>query len=1169
MRWKWLGVVVCGMICWAAMAETPWHHPLSCDGGGYWPLRVPVIVKNLGDSPLSGMPVPLDLSETTQAHGLAGCSVAGLRAVDAEGDEVLYDVRDAKGEPKRGGVSLADGDRIVLPVEMPAKGSATYYLYAGNTAAWPVMDWLSAGLANGGFEQGEGAPEPWTSSLVDEAHRMSLVRDGARSGKACARCDVDSGAAPVWVNYAQRGMFVTPGHRYRFTAWVKGRDVQGLAGWYVHVDGNRPLMVNEVAAWDGSFDWRQAVLEFVVPDTGQTFECGTVLHGTGTAWYDDARLESVDDNRTVQAEILPAEALDLKIASPDSSWPPDRGWEWRAQIRLRNFTDQPVERQLVLSDIRSFRNTLAKIVGFAAPTALMLADPEVPGAVLPVHESAPGDLGFVAFIPPRTEKSLWLYAARKTPGAEGEHTLSEAELVGGPSNLVADGDMEQGGDGAAIPWVSGKEGRPDDHSFEACRVEGCVGGSRCLELHVPEESGNLGWVGWRQKVPVKPQTRYVLSGYLKTRDLDGDVTLYGHVLRPDGGTIDALNFGAAPFLAGSKDWTRVESTIVTPRDCGFLEIHLTTNRHGTVWYDAVMLAEAQTGITGPVEARIQPTGPMVWPVSPLVKVFQHDLPPETAPAEGINVCAARNSWESFQLAVRVPDDARCVLTATSLRGPEGATLDPPAIYRVGFVPVDFPVGYHSTTAPACKRFLPVSRGNDGWAGWWPDPLEPVAVENGNQEAHAPVALTADKTQPFWFDIHVPQGAPPGSYTGSITVGHNAIPVTLTVWDFIMPEEKHLPALYDLRSGPLGDFLSGADRKATLQQWHRFLAGFNVSPSMTANDPVFTYENGHVIMEARDFDEEAHDLLDVLHVSKLYTPQIFYACGWAFMPKDVFGLKAFTPEYVDAWKEAYRLFVDHITEKGWRNRFVFYLADEPFEKSEPTITGLARLSDMAREIAPDVPVYSSTWTDIRGLEGHLTQWGIGVHGSFPLDRVEARRAAGERFWFTTDGHMCTDTPLLAIERLLPWFCFRYGVDGYEFWGVSWWSVDPRQYGWHQYISQSDEGHKYYHVRYPNGDGFLAYPPADRHGAPVPSIRLMAARSGVDDYEIFLALRGYADAGDPDARAALETVRLFTPGIPNEGGRFSTQLMHDPYALQEARRVAGDTLSALIRRDNARR
>ncbi|MFO7976677.1 MAG: hypothetical protein R6V12_18830 [Candidatus Hydrogenedentota bacterium] len=72
--------------------------------------------------------------------------------------------------------------------------------------------------------------------------------------------------------------------------------------------------------------------------------------------------------------------------------------------------------------------------------------------------------------------------------------------------------------------------------------------------------------------------------------------------------------------------------------------------------------------------------------------------------------------------------------------------------------------------------------------------------------------------------------------------------------------------------------------------------------------------------------------------------------------------------------------------------------------------------MARSVAPDVPVYSSTWRYIEGLEGHLTLWGWAFTRAFPLEKMRKRQAAGDRFCFTTDGHMCTDTPFLGVERL---------------------------------------------------------------------------------------------------------------------------------------------------------
>ena len=134
----------------------------------------------------------------------------------------------------------------------------------------------------------------------------------------------------------------------------------------------------------------------------------------------------------------------------------------------------------------------------------------------------------------------------------------------------------------------------------------------------------------------------------------------------------------------------------------------------------------------------------------------------------------------------------------------------------------------------------------------------------------------------------------------------------------------------------------------------------------------------------------------------------------------------------------------------------------------------------------MPVYSSTWRYIDGLADHLTLWGMGPQGSFDPGRHRERLAAGDRFWYTTDGQMCTDTPLLAIERLLPWFCFKYSAEAYEFWGASWWTYDPWKHGWHWFIRQSSDGKEFRWVRYPNGDGYLAYP-GDEAGTadPVPS------------------------------------------------------------------------------------
>jgi len=1136
-----------------------WQPSLSYDGGGYWRLRVRLEVDNPLDEPLEGAPALLHLN-TDDLNGapLLGQRVQALRATKADGTELLFGVQDVAGNEKTQG-ALAAGDALVIPTEADAGSTSAYYVYAGNEAAWRPPKWLRGGLTNPGFEDGDGAPAGWRAYETTPTHRMALERGGAHTGEACARCDVDAGAAATWVKYLQGGIPLMPGKSYRFTAWVKGRDVAGKAGWYIHVDGRQPQMVNRARSWEGTFDWRPIEIVFEAPtEPGPRFTCGTLLHGTGTAWYDDAALELEGVTGSLQAHTVEAETRELAAPGVSPPWPTDAHWRWRVPLRVRNYEQTAATNRVVTFDARRVHNHAAKLLGFTEQAGLRLVDPEAPERRMAVSGDLAHDLHVVASTPPRSEKTLWLYLSDLAAPADATAPSSMAEWSAGAMNLLANGSVEAGEGPRAGAWPADEEGMKEGGRFTARRVRGGVHGQWCLELMVPDTAEEPGWFGWRQRVSVKPGAPYLLAGHVKTRGTDKPVRISGHFQRADGTRTDRPFFGTDKQLSqGDNDWTLTATRVITPADCAFIEVHCTMNGHGTIWHDGLLLMESATGTTGGLEPRDAPRQPLAaWVVNPLVKVFRDDLPPDKPPQEAA-AAASRNSCEAFQVAVRSQDAAPLTVTATPLTGPNGATLEAPAVYRVGFVPIDFPIGYDTKEAPAYHRMTPSHRGNDGWRGQWPDPL--LRVEDG------PVPLEAGQTQPLWFDVHVPAEAPPGVYEGRVGLqaGEASVdlPVRFTVWRFVQPERKQLPAFYDLRSGPGGNVLNGPDREQSVRRWHRFLARYNVSPGVLHSQPQFAWEDGRVSMDTQAFDREMAYLLDELGIPAVYTPHVFYACGWAYTPRSFLGFEAFTPEYETAWSQAYRRFIDHITEKGWRKKFVYYLSDEPHESNEATITGLARVADMARAIAPDVPIYSSTWRYIEGLEDHLTMWGIGPQGSFFEDKIPERRAAGDRFWFTTDGQMCTDTPYLGIERLLPWFCLKYDVEGYEFWGVSWWTYDPWDCGWHTYIRQSSEGEKWFWVRYPNGDGFLTYPPQGGDHEPVPSIRLVAAREGVDDFELFKALEAYAAKGDEGAQEALARVREQVR-MPNRGGRYSTDVMPDPDAVQAARLAAGDTLNRLM-------
>ena len=157
------------------------------------------------------------------------------------------------------------------------------------------------------------------------------------------------------------------------------------------------------------------------------------------------------------------------------------------------------------------------------------------------------------------------------------------------------------------------------------------------------------------------------------------------------------------------------------------------------------------------------------------------------------------------------------------------------------------------------------------------------------------------------------------------------------------------------------------------------------------------------------------------------------------------------------------------------------------------------------------------------------------------------------------------PLSAVsDGLMPWFCFKYDVEAFEFWGSTWWTYNPWKYGWHTFVREGGGEQVRNPVRYPNGDGYLAYP-GNEIGIsdPVPCIRLIAVREGVDDFEIFNELDKFAKRGNRDAQEALDIVRSLVIK-PHRCGMIASSFMPDPKAVCNARITAGQILDRLLKR-----
>src|SRR5208283_5554545 len=70
-----------------------------------------------------------------------------LRVCRADGAELLFDLRDKSGDPKRAG-QLNEDDKLVVPVECSAHAETALFVYAGNARAWAVPDFLTAKVSD-------------------------------------------------------------------------------------------------------------------------------------------------------------------------------------------------------------------------------------------------------------------------------------------------------------------------------------------------------------------------------------------------------------------------------------------------------------------------------------------------------------------------------------------------------------------------------------------------------------------------------------------------------------------------------------------------------------------------------------------------------------------------------------------------------------------------------------------------------------------------------------------------------------------------------------------------------------------------------------------------------------------------------------------------------------
>ncbi|HNT74157.1 MAG TPA: DUF4091 domain-containing protein [Anaerolineae bacterium] len=533
-----------------------------------------------------------------------------------------------------------------------------------------------------------------------------------------------------------------------------------------------------------------------------------------------------------------------------------------------------------------------------------------------------------------------------------------------------------------------------------------------------------------------------------------------------------------------------------------------------------------------------------WTTTPSERVFKDAAAP-SATGSGVKVYAARNEFEPFQIVVKPAASGNVTVNAGNFGS--GITVE---LYQV--------------------KYVNLTQATDslGRTGPYPDPLWPLA--NG-----ASVALVAGQNTAFWFNVFVPAGVASGDYTATMTIGGVAIPVTLHVFAFAIPDELHVESQmnYSHQTFLSAYSANGDGYWPYVDGIKQFFIDHRLTPisplwpgGLTGGgsfaNPFINYDcNTHTLSDPHGI--WGYDLLAERYIdgtgllNGTFTQPFnggvgfpsFTAAGFRSndssvdqRPSSFCGitrsasdwLQNPTSAYNTAWFAYVHALQEYLRSHGDLGKAYHYFANEPQDQAD--YNAVAWYSRYSHQAAPDLKLMVSEGAkpEIYNQTGaHIDLW-LPVLNEYDPTAAHARaRDHGEETWIyflhgTRPPYfnpITLDHP--AIEgKFTGWFLWKYRVRGIAYYAVNDWGdnpwTDPMTYG-------------------QNGNTFLFYPPSESNNPIpygsnghrlVPSIRLEMLRDGFEDYEYLYVLAGgqpqvdVANAADAQAAKVITGLKSYT-------------------------------------------
>lgn len=454
------------------------------------------------------------------------------------------------------------------------------------------------------------------------------------------------------------------------------------------------------------------------------------------------------------------------------------------------------------------------------------------------------------------------------------------------------------------------------------------------------------------------------------------------------------------------------------------------------------------------------------------------------------------------------------------------------------------------------------------------PNQPAGSVTRRAPARFPDYLMAEKQmdvkggtdQSVWLTIHIPQGAPPGSFLGSVKIkgdqGERSLPIRLTVYPLTLPGDRHLKVTEWYNTNNFERF-HGIEEKYS-RAWFTMLSRYaanmaahrqNVFQVPVSAIGISKPANGAFKFDFRRFDDIAQVFWDTGKMDYLETGELAkFKDDWfstEILLKDLkvaddeTGKMTTVPgkEVVPSLLAALE---NHLRQKGWLDKTLFHIKDEPSLHNALAWRGM---SSYVHQYAPSLKRIDAIETTYLLEDIEVAVPKLDAFGTW-FQSYDQARQNGTEIWFYTVGiyqgtrypNKTIDMPLID-NRILHWLNYRFDATGFLHWGWNQWTDDP-----------------YHNVGQHIGDAWHVYPVRD---GVVNSLRWEEMRNGIQDYEYFWMLENRIRTLKDSLGTSVSWIdprqrgkEIATPVAPT-----LSEHTRDPHVLENAKRKVIMELLAL--------